>query len=111
MQDLYFQEKAEDSLFTISKIRKANYTHLIDSFSLRKKSNEVEVGWGKYYGPMLEHGTVKMNAQPHLNPVWDRNKEKYYKKMITLLSLPKQKTQQILRWVFKTIITKYYFNS
>ena len=39
----------------ISKIRKAGYTHLINSFSYRKKTKEVEVGWGKYYGPMVEH--------------------------------------------------------
>lgn len=71
----------------ISKIRKAGYTHLVNSFSYRKKDNEVEAGWGKYYGPMLENGTNKMNAQPHLYPLWEKNKEKYYKKMISKLGL------------------------
>lgn len=71
----------------ISKIRKSGYTHLIKCFAYKKKNKEVEAGWGKYYGPILEHGTVKMNAQEHLYPVWDRNKEKYYKKMLTKLGI------------------------
>lgn len=71
----------------ISKIRKAGYTHLINSFSYRKNKDEIEVGWGKYYGPMLEHGTNKMNAKPHVYPLWDKNKEKYYKTMLTKLGL------------------------
>lgn len=71
----------------ISKIRKSGYTHLIKCFAYKKKNKEVEAGWGKYYGPMLEHGTIKMNAQEHLYPVWDRNKEKYYKKMLTKLGI------------------------
>lgn len=73
----------------ISQIKKAGYTHLVKSFSYKKKKNEVEAGWGKYYGPMVEKGTEKMNAQPHLYPLWNRNKEKYYKKMITELGLKK----------------------
>ena len=44
----------------ISKIRKAGYTHLVRTFAYRKKKDEIEVGWGKYYGPMVENGTVKM---------------------------------------------------
>lgn len=71
----------------ISKIRKPGYTHLINCFAYKKKSKEVEAGWGKYYGPMLEHGTVKMDAHEHLYPVWDRNKEKYYKTMFTKLGI------------------------
>ena len=58
----------------ISKIRKTGYTHLINSFSYRKKKNEIEVGWGKYYGPMVEHGTVKMDENPHVYPLWDKKK-------------------------------------
>ena len=69
----------------ISKIKKAGYTHLINCFAYRKKGNEIEAGWGKYYGPMLEHGTEKMNAQEHMYPLWDKNKEKYYKTMLTKL--------------------------
>lgn len=71
----------------ISKIRKSGYTHLIKCFAYKKKNKEVEAGWGKYYGPMLEHGTIRMKAQEHLYPVWDRNKEKYYKKMLTKLGI------------------------
>lgn len=71
----------------ISKIRKSGYTHLVKTFSYRKKDKEIEVGWGKYYGPMLENGTKNMNAQPHVYPLWDKNKEKYYKTMITKLGL------------------------
>lgn len=71
----------------ISKIRKAGYTHLINSFAYRKKKNEVEIGWGKYYGPMVENGTKNMDANPHVYPLWDKNKEKYYKLMLTKLGL------------------------
>jgi len=69
-----------------SKIRKSGYTHLVDSFSYRKaKNNEIEVGWGEYYGLMVEKGTTKMRAQPHLKTTWERNKNKYYEKMIKKL--------------------------
>lgn len=71
----------------MSKIRKAGYTHLVNSFSYRKKNDEIEAGWGKYYGPMVENGTEKMNARPHFYPLWEKNKEKYYKTMITKLGL------------------------
>ncbi len=71
----------------ISNIRKAGYTHLINSFAYRKKDKEVEAGWGKYYGPMVENGTEKMDANPHVYPLWDKNKERYYKTMITKLGL------------------------
>ena len=71
----------------ISKIRKAGYTHLINTFAYREKKDEIEVGWGKYYGPMVEHGTKKMDEQPHVYPLWDKNKEKYYKSMLTKLGL------------------------
>lgn len=62
----------------ISQIRKSGYTHLIRTFSYRKKGKEFEVGWGKYYGPMVENGTKKMTARTHLRPCFERNKEKYY---------------------------------
>ena len=69
----------------ISRIRKTGYTHLIDTFAYRKNKDEIESGWGKYYGPMQEHGTKNMNAYPHVYPLWDRNKEKYYKIMVAKL--------------------------
>lgn len=71
----------------MSKIKKAGYTHLVHSFAYRKKKKEIETGWGKYYGPMVEHGTVNMGANPHVYPLWDRKKEKYYKTMLTKLGL------------------------
>ena len=71
----------------ISRIRKSGYVHLIDSFAYRKLKSEVEVGWGKYYGPMVEHGTRNMNDNPHVYPVWNKNKEKYYKTMLTKAGL------------------------
>lgn len=71
----------------ISKIRKVGYTHLVRSFAYKKKQKEIEAGWGKYYGPMVEHGTVNMDANAHLYPLLDRNKEKYYKTMLTKLGI------------------------
>lgn len=71
----------------MSRIRKSGYTHLIDSFAYRKLKSEVEVGWGKYYGPMVEHGTRNMDANPHVYPLWNKNKEKYYKTMLTKAGL------------------------
>lgn len=65
-----------------SSIRKAGYTHLLDSVTYRKKNGEVEAGWGKYYGPMKEKGTKKMSATPHFAPTFERNKEKYYNAML-----------------------------
>lgn len=65
----------------ISEIRKSAYTHLIDTFAFQTQKKEVAVGWGKYYGFMVENGTIKMNARAHLNPLWERNKNKYYNLM------------------------------
>lgn len=70
-----------------SNIIKSGYTHLIDSFATRKKGKEIEAGWGKYYGPMVERGTKRMMARPHMVPLFNSNKDKYYKKMIQLLKL------------------------
>lgn len=71
----------------ISKIRKAGYTHLIDSFAYESHDKETVVGWGKYYGPMVEKGTKNMSAREHMYPLWDKNKEKYYKKMVSAIGL------------------------
>lgn len=71
-----------------SKIKKAGYTHLVDTFAYRKYGNkEVEVGWGKYYGRMVEDGTSKTYSQPHLKPTFERNKNKYYSLMLKKLNL------------------------
>ena len=67
-----------------SKMNGAGYTHLLDTVTYKKRNDEIEIGWGKYYGPMVEKGTRRMkgNGTPHLSPTFARNKEKYYKKMI-----------------------------
>ena len=70
-----------------SKITKPTYTHLVDSVTFRRSDKDVLVGWSKYYGPMLEHGTVKMLPQPMIKPVYERNKEKYYQLMLKTLGL------------------------
>lgn len=60
-----------------SNINIEGYTHLLDSFADRasKQDSGVLVGWGKYYGPIVE------KKQPHLHPLWDTNKDKYYEIM------------------------------
>lgn len=70
-----------------SQITAARYTHLVDSFSYRKRGKQFEIGWGKYYGPMVERGTVNMKANPHLMKTWDNHKDKIYKKMIERIDL------------------------
>lgn len=57
------------------------YTHLLDTISTKRNGQDVEVGWGKYYGTMVERGTSKMSARPHMKPTFERNADKYYKKM------------------------------
>lgn len=69
------------------KVTAPGYTHLVDSFSYKRDKTGIDVGWGKYYGPMLEHGTQKMSAKAHLKPLFEQKKEKYYKKMIAALDL------------------------
>lgn len=74
-----------------SQISTSGYTHLLDTVSTWKADLEsgtkVRVGWKKYYGPILEHGSSKMAARPHLKPIWNRNKNKYQEKMIKYLKL------------------------
>lgn len=60
----------------------AGYTHLLDTVTHKIAGDEVEAGWGKYYGPMAERGTKRMSGTPHLAPAFNANKEKYYKKMM-----------------------------
>ncbi len=71
----------------MSEIKASGYTHLVRSFAYERKENEIEFGWRKYYGPILENGSVKMNAYPHLGPLFNKNKEKYYKKMLTFAGI------------------------
>lgn len=56
-----------------SRISAAGYTHLIDTVTTRRNKKEIEVGWGKYYGPMVERGTKKMKAaKPHIRPTFEK---------------------------------------
>ena len=64
-----------------SEVKKPGYTHLINTFAMERDRGEIKVGWGKYYGPMVERGTKKMAARAHLKPLFEQNKEKYYRKM------------------------------
>lgn len=64
-----------------SSLSGAGYTHLLDTATYEKTESEIEVGWGKYYGPMVEKGTKRMSGTPHLEPTFEMNKEKYYKKI------------------------------
>lgn len=65
-----------------SKIRKSGYTHLVDSFCYEIRKEEVVVGWGKYYGRMVEDGTTMTRSQPHVKPVFERGKKNYYDAML-----------------------------
>lgn len=65
-----------------SRVRKAGYTHLLDTVTYQKINGEIEVGWGKYFGRMVDRGTKKMSANPHFAPTFQRNKEKYYNAMM-----------------------------
>ena len=62
-----------------SEVKKPGYTHLINTFAMERARGEIKVGWGKYYGPMVERGTKKMAARAHLKPLFEQNKEKYYR--------------------------------
>lgn len=68
-----------------SKIAKQGYTHLLDSIAVRVNGKEVEVGWGKYYGPMVERGTKLMDSKEHVKPAWEENEDKCYKTMTNML--------------------------
>lgn len=73
-----------------SRINKGSYTHMLDRFAIRQEGVGWLVGWGKYYGPILEHGwknagsgrTSSHSAISHFKPVFRANEEKYYKDMI-----------------------------
>ena len=68
-----------------SQVRTPGYTHLLDGVTYEREKNDVAVGWEKYWGPMVENGTVKMKGTAHIKPTYERNKERYYKKMRTAL--------------------------
>ena len=64
----------------MSKIRAPGYTHLLYTVTCKRAKKEIEVGWGKYYGPMVENGakTMKGRGTPHIYPTFQKNRKKYY---------------------------------
>lgn len=65
-----------------SKVMAAGYMHVIKSITYQRGKEDISVGWGKYYGPMLENGTFRMNKRAHLKPLWNRNQNKYNQSML-----------------------------
>lgn len=64
-----------------SRMMAPGYTHLLDGVTYQTSKEEVLTGWRKYYGPMVENGTIKMDAQEHMRPTFEKNKERYYGNM------------------------------
>lgn len=66
-----------------SQISAPGYTHILDTMTSAKsrRKGQIEVGWGKIYGPSLEHGYGSRKAQPHLRPTFKKNSKKYYSLM------------------------------
>lgn len=74
----------------ISRINSPGYTHLLSSISARMMeggATGAEVGWGKFYGRMVEMGTRKMTARAHLIPLFDRNAKNYYQTIVDKINL------------------------
>lgn len=65
-----------------SQIMSPRHAHMLDTMAKKTEDGKVSIGWGAYYGPILEHGSKKMSAHAHLRPTWERNKERYYQTMI-----------------------------
>ena len=61
------------------------HTHMLDTITTKRDGRDWLAGWGKYYGRMVETGTRKMSAQPHLVPTWEKGKEKYTRIMAETL--------------------------
>ena len=64
-----------------SQINSGRHTHMLDKAGYKESSDSLLIGWGAYYGRMVEKGTKKMRAQPHLIPQWEKGSQKYYKAM------------------------------
>lgn len=77
-------EALADDVHRLPKPRRSGtgYTHMLDSAVAAPSGKDaVLVSWGRYYGKFVEYGTKKMQAQPHLVPTWEKNKDRYYKLM------------------------------
>lgn len=72
-----------------SSLNIAGHTHLVDTFAIRQEKNDWLVGWGKYYGPIVEHGwhgagrfhKSSHGAIPHFKPTFAQNRDRYYQDM------------------------------
>lgn len=64
-----------------SRVTSPRHTHMLDTMDSKEENGRILIGWGVYYGPILEHGSKKMQPHMHLHPTWEGNKEKYYKTM------------------------------
>lgn len=68
------------------------HTHMLDSVGSQRGKDVVDVGWGKYYGKMVENGHKSRKgrwvaAQPHMSTTFEKNKDRYYKTMLDALKL------------------------
>lgn len=74
-----------------SRINTGSHTHILDTFATKQEDTGWLVGWGKYYGPILEHGwknagsgkTSSHGSMAHFYSCFKQNREKYYKDMIS----------------------------
>lgn len=57
------------------------HTHMLDSVTTKRDGRDWLAGWGMYWGRFVETGTSKMRAQPHLINTWNKNKEKYLRRI------------------------------
>lgn len=74
----------------ISRINSPGYTHLLASISARMMqggATGAKVGWGKFYGRMVEKGTSKMSPRAHLIPLFERNAKNYYQTIVDKINL------------------------
>ena len=68
------------------------HTHMLDSVGSERDKSVINVGWGKYYGKIVENGHHSRKghwvaAQPHMKPTFEKNKDKYYQAMVKALQL------------------------
>jgi len=70
--------------------------HMLDSIAYEQDTRSVEtlVGWGKFYGRMVEAGhraggwsknSGDIAAHPHLKPEFDKQKEQIISRMVAVL--------------------------
>ena len=70
--------------------------HMLDSIAYEQDTQQVEtvVGWGKFYGRMVESGhraggwaknTQTVTANPHLKPEFNKQKDQIISRMVAVL--------------------------